>query len=63
MQLSYTIEEISALTGIGKTKLYAAINDGKLMAKKFGRRTLILKQDVDSFLAKLETYSSKSQKD
>lgn len=59
MQLSYSIDEVSVLTGIGKTKLYSAINSGDLPARKFGKRTLILKDDVNRFLESLGTYTEK----
>ena len=56
MQLSFSIEEASATTGIGRTKLYEAINSGALRARKLGKRTIILKEDLDSFLAELASY-------
>jgi excisionase family DNA binding protein len=52
MQLSLSIEEASEATGFGRTKLYEAINTGALKARKFGKRTIILK-------ASLQTYSNK----
>lgn len=56
MQLSYSIEEVRSITGIGRTKIYEAINQGALKAKKYGKRTLILRIDLESFLSDLETY-------
>ncbi|WP_083422161.1 helix-turn-helix domain-containing protein [Arsenicibacter rosenii] len=35
---------------------YEYINQGRLQARKIGRRTLILKEDVEAFLAGLERY-------
>lgn len=57
-QLSISIEAASKLTGIGRTKLYQAINQGTLKAKKFGKRTIILKEDLNTFLSNLDTYSA-----
>lgn len=57
-QLSISIEDASKLTGIGRTKLYQAINQGALKARKFGKRTIIIKDDLNTFLSNLETYSS-----
>lgn len=54
MQLSYSVQEVCRLTGIGQTKIYEAINDGLLPAKKFGRRTLILHENLDAFLKNLD---------
>ena len=56
-QLSISIEAASKLTGIGRTKLYQAMKQGALKAKKFGKRTIILKEDLNSFLSNLDTYS------
>ena len=57
MQLSLSIEEVSKATGIGRTKVYEAINKGLLRAKKYGARTVILKDDLESFLSNLDDYS------
>ena len=56
MQLSLSIEDAMASTGIGRTKLYEVIGSGALRAHKLGKRTLILKSDLDAFLAGLESY-------
>jgi len=58
MSLSLSIEEVREATGIGRTKIYEAINQGLLRSKKYGKRTIILKQDLEDFLADLEPYSS-----
>jgi excisionase family DNA binding protein len=57
MQQALSIEETRAVTGIGRTKLYEAINSGELRARKLGKRTLILQSDLESFLSKLQDYS------
>jgi excisionase family DNA binding protein len=51
--LSYTIPEAVKATGIGKTSLYAEIKAGKLVARKRGSQTLILAEDLRSYLAAL----------
>lgn len=56
MQISLSIEEVSKATGIGRTKVYEAINQGALPAKKYGKRTIILKTDLESFLSNLSDY-------
>jgi excisionase family DNA binding protein len=48
-----SIAEACAVAGVGRTKLYAAISDGHLRARKFGKRTLILRDDLREFLASL----------
>lgn len=56
MQLSLSIEEVRAATGIGRTKLYEIINKGNLRARKLGKKTIILKSDLEAFLQDLEAY-------
>lgn len=60
MHISMNIEEVREATGIGRTKIYEAINHGLLRAKKYGKRTIILREDLDDFLSNLEPYSSKN---
>lgn len=55
-QISLSIEEARTITGIGRTNLYKAINSGVLKARKYGKRTIILRDDLDAFLNSLQTY-------
>lgn len=55
--LAYKIEEACAATGIGKTRMYQALDSGELRAKKWGKSTLILKADLQQFLSNLEAYA------
>jgi excisionase family DNA binding protein len=48
-----TIPETCAESRIGRTKIYEAINEGLLPAKKLGRKTIILRSDLRQFLAAL----------
>jgi excisionase family DNA binding protein len=50
---AHSIAEACALTGLGRDGIYAAIRDGHLVARKFGRRTLITDDDLRQFLAGL----------
>lgn len=58
MQLTMNIKEVCAATGLGRTKIYEAIGSGALPAKKWGKRTLVLKSDLEAFLAGLAAYSA-----
>jgi len=60
-KISLSIQEAATLSSIGKTKIYAAINSGELIAKKYGKSTLILKNDLENFLSNLPSYSSDNQ--
>ena len=55
-KLSFSVQEAQQVCGIGKTKMYEIINSGQLPARKLGRKTIILKKDLEDFLDKLETY-------
>ncbi|WP_309181778.1 helix-turn-helix domain-containing protein [Bradyrhizobium sp. Ash2021] len=51
--LAHSIAEASARSGIGRTSIYEMINSGQLTARKCGRRTLILAQDLQRCLESL----------
>lgn len=55
--IANSIDEASSISGIGRTKLYQAINSGALKARKFGKRTIILRDDLEAFLSNLAEYS------
>ena len=40
-------------TGIGRTKIFEAIKEHQLKARKFGRRTIILRDDLLAWLLAL----------
>lgn len=48
--VSTTIEGTSKATGLGKTKIYELINEGKLQTVKVGRRTLVKTDSIRSLL-------------
>lgn len=50
-KLAYKIDEASAATGIGRTSLYEAIKAGHLKSIMACGRRLILRQDLERFLA------------
>ncbi|MCL2473974.1 MAG: helix-turn-helix domain-containing protein [Alphaproteobacteria bacterium] len=56
MKLAYSPKEVCEAIGICRTKLYQHINAGKIQARKDGRDTVILKQDLDAFLENLPPY-------
>lgn len=49
------ISEVCFRTGLGRTGIFAAIRDGKLIARKYRRRTLVLNEDLEAFLRALPT--------
>jgi excisionase family DNA binding protein len=56
--LVYTMAELAVATGLGRSSLYAAIKSGQLTARKAGRRTIVLRADLDDFLRALPTIST-----
>ena len=48
-----SVSEACAVAGIGRTKIYQAITDGTLKARKCGKRTLVLRDDLRAFLSAL----------
>jgi len=59
--LAHSIAEASARSGIGRTAIYELINSGQLPARKRGRRTLILAEDLQQFLASLPSVKAKPE--
>jgi excisionase family DNA binding protein len=51
--LAYSIEDAAKASGVGRTKLFELIKDGKLRARKVGRRTLITADDLKQMLDNL----------
>jgi excisionase family DNA binding protein len=50
---AFSISELTKVGPLGRSKLYEAIRDGELVARKAGRRTIILKTDFERFLTSL----------
>ena len=48
-----SVAEASHVAGIGRTKLYEAIGAGQLTVRKFGKRTIVLREDLARFLVAL----------
>ena len=50
-KLAYTVAEACAATGLGRTSVYEQINAGHLKSIKAAGRRLILRSDLEAFLA------------
>jgi excisionase family DNA binding protein len=59
---AFRIPEVCKATGLCRTTIYAAIKSGDLLARKYGRATVILAADLDRFLSELPTTRTSSLK-
>jgi excisionase family DNA binding protein len=50
-----SIAEACTMAGIGRTKIYSAIATGDLLARRYGKRRIILRSDLRRFLESLPT--------
>jgi hypothetical protein len=50
---AFRIREVCVRTALGRTTVYAAIKSGDLVARKYGRRTIVLERDLRNFLSRL----------
>ena len=52
-QEAFSIDETCQASGLGRSTIYEEIREGRLIARKCGRRTIILKADRQSWLESL----------
>lgn len=57
--IALTVNEALERAPFGKNSLYLAINSGALPARKFGRRTIILEEDLENYIRALPPYGVK----
>lgn len=50
-----TVRDACMRLGIGRTRLYRELNEGRLIAQKVGRKTLIPRTSQEQWLAALPT--------
>ncbi len=53
--IAYTIKEACTASRAGRTTLYGAIRRGELVARKLGKKTLILEDDLRRWIEQLPT--------
>ncbi len=52
-KIALTVNEAAAASPFGRSILYECISNGSLRAKKIGRRTFIMREDLEQFLRSL----------
>jgi len=55
-KLAYKIPEAVQVAPVGKTRLYEALNSGALKAHKQGAHTIIMRDDLETWLRGLPDY-------
>jgi excisionase family DNA binding protein len=50
---AFSVPEVQFRTGLCRDRVYSLIREGKLVARKMGRRTLITATDLEAFLQSL----------
>ena len=50
---AYSVSEAAVLAGVGRDQVYSAIREGRLDARKWGRRTVITTEALRQFLRDL----------
>jgi len=56
--MSYTVEEAVDVTGLSRSRLYAAIASGQLKTFKAGRRRMVSAKALQDFITNLERESA-----
>ncbi|WP_188910935.1 helix-turn-helix domain-containing protein [Salinarimonas ramus] len=51
--LGLGVSDAARAAGVGRTAVYEALKSGALVARKLGRRTIILIDDLNAWLASL----------
>jgi excisionase family DNA binding protein len=55
--MAFTIPEACKISKVGRSKLYIAIQTGALRARKLGKKTLILPDDLRAWLESLPAFA------
>jgi hypothetical protein len=51
--IAMTLDDAVKFSGVGRSSLYCAIREGALIARKAGSRTIIMRDDLQAFVAAL----------
>ena len=55
--MTLTIRDACVAANVGRSTLYEAISNGSLIARKLGKKTLILPADLQSWLENLPSFT------
>ena len=54
--LAYSVKDAMRLISTSRKGFYAAVNSGRLKARKSGKRTIVMASDLQAYLAALPAY-------
>ena len=57
---AYSVEEAAKNAGLSRSSIYLALGDGRLTARKAGRRTIICPEDLQQFVRDLPLFRDKN---
>ena len=57
-KMAYTLSEFCTAYGIGRTKAFSEIAEGKLQARKMGNRVIVTREDAQEWLNALPEASA-----
>lgn len=57
--IAYTVRTAVAASGISRSRIYELINQGKLVARKDGRKTLIVASSLVAYIGTLPVIKTK----
>lgn len=60
-RLAYDVIETAKISSSSRSEIYKSLKLGFLNAKKHGRRTVILREDLSTYLRNLPDYKSKTE--
>lgn len=60
-RLAYDVLETAKISNSSRSEIYKSLKLGVLNAKKHGRRTVILREDLSKYLRNLPDYKTKAE--
>ncbi|EXL06670.1 helix-turn-helix domain-containing protein [Aquamicrobium defluvii] len=61
--VAYSVADAARVSGMGRSTVYNAISAGELKARKLGKRTVVLRTDLEEWLAGAPIYSAETKAD
>ncbi len=61
--VAYSVTDAASKAGVGRSTLYNAISAGELPARKLGKRTLVLRSDLEHWLTGAPVYDASTKTD